>query len=371
MSRLPRTLIAVLLVLCGTGRLVAADVFSWPVIGAPTAAYAPETSWAFGGSGAGYVILPTDSLGRTSEVSFDVAYTLNRQWFGNVSATLYITHRWQLAMKVGYRYYPDRFYGVGMRDNNLLYSPEAYNSSSFTLSARPLCRISPRWHVGAAVDVRYEGQGLTPGAPWLQTAAGAVAMYDSRDNIYYPHHGMLLKVQALAVPVWNIGGAQTDVFGRFQLDCRYFVDVYKGLIFAFQGYADVLAGNKVWSYVDDGGNRVWSPVSVLLPALGGTDMLRGFYYGQYRDEALVAVQAEMRFPVYKILRGTVFAAAGNTCSLYNPLWTMPKVGYGLGLRLQFNSAGVNIRADVARNNYDNRWNALSAYSFYLTVKEAF
>lgn len=352
-----------------------ARVFNWPVIGAPVASYAPETSWGFGVSGAGYFRFLSDSvLRRTSEISFDGEYTLNRQWFVSVGGTLYLTDRWQVTFHTGYRYFPDRFYGLtgcGIPPSD----PERYNSSQFTLYAQPLCRVGQHWHVGAALDIRYEDRGLLPDRRWLMAGLGAVVMYDTRDNIYYPHHGMFLKVQAhcreslLGINGTSGKGSDAGAFtsGHFAVDYRYFADVYKGLILAFQVYGELTACPMAMHTGVSG----YTPLAVLLPALGGQDLLRGIYRGRLRDEAVYALQAEVRFPLYGILRGTVFASMGDAVSIHNPQAAVPKAGYGLGLRLQFNSAGINIRADVARNSLDRRWDTLSSYAFYLTVKEAF
>ena len=202
-------------------------------------------------------------------------------------------------------------------------------------------------------------------------------MFDTRDNIYYPHHGLFLKAQLR----WQGVAVRDERFrslAAVQLDWRHFITLYKELIFAWQAYANILAGQlptltntPTTNTSTTNTSSVINPASVLLPAVGGQDMLRGFYTGQFRDEMVVALQAELRFPIYSILRGTAFAGVGDAYNLRAPQWTVPKVGYGLGLRLQFNTAGINIRADVARNNYDNRWNNINSYSFYLTVKEAF
>lgn len=362
-------------------------MLNWPAIGAPTAAYSPETTWAFGVSAAGYIVMPDDNMRRASELNIDGAYTLRRQWFINLSGTLYLTDRLQLSFRAGYRFYPDRFYGIGNSSPSLLSPPQQYDASLFRLYAQPLYRLTDAWHIGGGADIRYEGRGITPGKSWLLTAAGAAAMYDTRENIYYPHCGLFFKAQTYFYGA-SIFARGSSSLGRYAeggtgegtvfvpmahivLDLRHFVPLYKELIFAYQVYADMLIGTHTWQTTGASGEAAYSPISVLMPTLGGTDLLRGFYHGLFRDESAFALQGELRFPIYHILRGTVFAAVGDTYSLHQPQWTMPKVGYGIGLRLQFNTAGINIRADIARNNYMNRWDDINAYSFYLTVKEAF
>ena len=91
----------------------------------------------------------------------------------------------------------------------------------------------------------------------------------------------------------------------------------------------------------------------------------------FRDDVMMALQAELRIPLWSIFRATVFAGIGDVYDLHNWHWEIPKVGYGLGIRATINKAKVNIRADIARSNVDPRWNTINAYSFYLTATEAF
>ncbi|MBQ9340589.1 MAG: BamA/TamA family outer membrane protein [Paludibacteraceae bacterium] len=364
------------LVLFGAGTMYvhAQRVWDWPVIGAPTVSYSPETKWSFGVSAAGYIVLPADSLKRTSELTIDAAYTLNKQWFVTLGGTLYITPEWQFSFRIGYRNFPDCFYGVGNRPSDMPTDPLRYTSAALTAYMQPLYNVGNGWHVGPVAQGRLETKGLavdSTGATkqWGEVSAGAVAMYDGRDNIFYPHRGLFFKAQLRWLGL-TVRGEHFRSVAAMQLDFRHFLPIYGDFIFAYQVYANILAASSPIS-ASASASSGFAPTAVLLPAVGGQDVLRGFYTGQFRDEAVAALQAELRFPIYSILRGTAFAGIGDAYNLHQPRWAVPKVGYGVGLRLQFNTAGINIRADVARNNYDNRWNTISAYSFYLTVKEAF
>ena len=105
--------------------------------------------------------------------------------------------------------------------------------------------------------------------------------------------------------------------------------------------------------------------------MGGEDLIRGVRYGMFRDQVMIALQGELRIPLFRQLSGTVFAGVGDVYRYQPWQWSMPKVGYGLGLRFSVNRVRVNIRADVARNNLYKSWNTWESYSFYLTATEAF
>ena len=147
--------------------------------------------------------------------------------------------------------------------------------------------------------------------------------------------------------------------GLLSTDLRHYIPLYKDLLFAWQFRSE-------WS-VGTAANRPFQ----FLPTLGGEDLIRGVRMGMFRDDAMLALQGELRFPVFSLLSGAVFAGVGDVYCYDDWRWTTPKVGYGIGLRLKVNKANINVRVDLARNNLYKSWTARESYSFYLTVTEAF
>ncbi|MCQ2335363.1 MAG: outer membrane protein assembly factor [Paludibacteraceae bacterium] len=329
-----------------------------PAIAVPTVSFANETSWAFGAAGVGYFRLPSDSLlGRLSEATLAGSYTLRHQWNINASLTLYIDPKWQVAVKLRFRHYPYFFFGKGNEPANLLSSDDKVliNSNLYEVFVQPLYAILPNLHVGPTVDWQYETAGLY-NTRYCQLGVGGVLQYDSRDNLYYPHRGLFIKAQAYYLPDL----IDHDHMGRVQLDIRHFVPLYQDLILAYQLYAESLLG-QTSEY----------KALQLMPQLGGDELLRGFYKGKFRDNTMLALQAELRIPIWKLFKAAVFAGMGDVYDMHNWHWATPKIGYGAGLRLQFNKSGINLRFDVARNNIDKSWTNFDSYSFYVQVKEAF
>ena len=109
----------------------------------------------------------------------------------------------------------------------------------------------------------------------------------------------------------------------------------------------------------------------MLPTFGGQDLVRGIPYGMFRDNTMVGLQTELRFPIWRWIRACAFVGAGDVYDYTHWQWSRPKIGYGLGLRLTINRAKINIRADVARNNIYPSWGDIKGYGFYLTATEAF
>ncbi len=329
----------------------------------PVPAYTPETNWSFGVAGAYY--FNCKGQDKLSDIGFDAAYTLNHQWNVNLNSTVYFggNNRWFLWTHAGYKRYPDYYYGI----NSHFSTPRIpYTSDNIYLTLQPQCYLPKHWSVGANVDLYYDyakGEPLAL-AGWnerlLLLGVGGIVSYDSRDAIYYPTRGLFMKFIGTYYP--SLLDMQQQ-FGKISIDFRHYVPLYQELLFAYQFKSEIAMGKQI-------------PFQ-MLSSIGGMDIVRGIRKGQFRDDAYMALQAELRFPIYKILRGTAFWSMGDVYNLTNWRWQVPKMGYGVGLRLAINKQKVNIRFDIAHDYVQGKYATGSNYnywkdgfSFYLTVKEA-
>lgn len=326
----------------------------------PYAAVSPETGWAFGAAGSYFFNIGEDR--RLSYIDFSGNYTLARQWQVAVSSVLYFGQesRWQVRWRTGYHRYPYYYYGQGNRLSDLRQDRLAYTSDNAYLYVQPLYRLNDGWSVGGNIEADYrfaraqtDEQIAGMNQRLMTIGVGALALFDSRDRLYYPSSGLFFKTEVTArttslsavVPMLNI-----------RADYRQYQTLYQQLILAWQVCAETTIGHSVPFY--------------MLPVLGGQDLIRGLQRALFTDDLMVAAQAELRFPIYHALRACVFAGVGDVYNYNHWQWTMPKVGYGAGLRVCLNNDMVNVRFDVARNNLTSSW-ALDTWSFYLTLKEAF
>lgn len=332
----------------------------------PSISVSPETSWSFGAAGAYY--FTAKGQNKLSDIGFDGAYSLNHQWNVNVNSTVYFggNNRWQLWTRVGYRNFPDYYYGIGNKKGNLLSKPIRYDSDNAYLTLQPQYYVDRHWSVGANVVMYYDNAhinaplseyGLQPvygmNEQLLMVGLGFIASYDSRDGVYYPSKGLFAK--AILTHYESLLNSQYRL-GKLSLDFRHYLTLYRQLIFVYQFRSEMTFGKAI-------------PFQ-MRSVLGGTDLVRGVRRGMFTDDAYLALQAELRIPIWRVVRGAVFVGIGDVYNFSNWIWTMPKVGYGLGLRVAFNKSNVNIRFDVARNNVNTTWRK-EGWNFYLTVKEAF
>jgi hypothetical protein len=80
--------------------------------------------------------------------------------------------------------------------------------------------------------------------------------------------------------------------------------------------------------------------------IGGDSLIRGTYQGRFRDEALLAFQAEYRLPLWwkfgLVGFGGLANVAGNAGSL---LAGQLKYSLGWGIRFKVSREGANLRLD--------------------------
>ena len=357
------------------------SIMNLPAMGIPVVNYSPESTWEFGAAAQGYFRLPNQE--RTSIVQLDGTYSLRHQWYINAQGTLYFGARsaspaWQLQFRAGYSDRPATYYGVyedphfaneGNTGIGMLRKGTPYQMQRAYLNLQAPISIDKDWSVGPMLDMlvaqyNIEGKYKTP-SPLVQAAVGAVGVYDTRDNVFYPTQGIFFKLSAAAAWTNKVDipeGQQATINGLLSADLRQFIALPHNLVLAWQLKTQMMLSPLFISHIT---------MYPMLPRLGGQDGLRGVNSDMFRDDIMMALQAELRLPIWSIFRAAVFAGIGDVYDYHNWHWEVPKVGYGIGLRAAINKAKVNIRFDVARSNVDPRWDNIKAYSFYLTATEAF
>lgn len=326
---------------------------SWFLV--PAAAYQEETSLALGLTGGYY--FSSRHLSKISSLSGSLFYTLRNQAKLNLNPRFYFAHnRVLLTGNVQLRYYPNHYFGISSHPTEV---DVLYTSRMFRVLVQPTYLFGACGQVGLQVEARGENlllnrEQLPPNAypygwdPYFQLGMGFQLACDQRDNMFYPLH--FCHFAKLSCMAYSKALASTYSFASIKLDVRQYVPVWRGQMFAWQFCFDTRLGKEV-------------PFE-MLPTLGGSDILRGFRENKLVGNTLWCVQAEYRIPIYSRLKGAVFGSVGDVMDIYHPSCGKVKVGYGLGLRCRLNEARVNLRFDVAANNYGE-------FKFYITATEAF
>ena len=324
----------------------------------PIVSYKPETSWGFGvGAKWLFKFKNASRNTRTSNMPISALYTLRKQVVVNSGYTVFFNdEKWMLKGNLGYSKFPQQYYGLGNKSS--LKNEELFEYQTILVSPLLMKRIIGKLFLGGGIrynnvwDMELEKDGLLAQNQPLgfngSTSAGVelAATYDSRDNVLNALKGSFYEFRQ-AFHGKSLGGFPFQVT---KLDVRqYFKLSHREDILAVQGYG----------YFTDGK----APLTELA-ALGGSELMRGYYKGRFLENNMIAAQMEYRFKIYEPIGMVVFAGAGEVYHKISDLQLKDiKVGYGAGLRLKIvKSENLNIRFDVARGE---KWN------FYFGIAEAF
>ena len=320
----------------------------------PVMFYGEETNWGGGLSG-GYYFRCSDK--NVSSVQGTAAYTLKNQARLWISPKIYTTDRGHFySGHVKVNHFPNKFFGIGRNTPDTL--EENYISDDFSVLLQYQRMLFGVFMVGIQGQLNYyktldysSNQLLSTGIAGvnerLSSGLGVLLTWDDRENLYYPSFGEFYKISLMVYS--KVFGSELN-FTKLMIDLRNYYKIYDEHIFGLQVLFEMS-----WGVV---------PFQ-LMSTLGGSDVMRGYYQGRYRDKSMICVQGEYRFPIYKWLKGTIFAGFGDVASYFDKLdITRSKLAYGAGLRVRVNPIKVNLRFDVA---YSDRKEMV----YYLTVTEAF
>ena len=322
----------------------------------PILFYTPETGIA-GGAAVMYLYRERAST-RASSISGDIIYTLKKQIIVEVGGDQYFGQGdYRLLSNLSFQKYPNKFFGIG--NNTTSDNEEQYTPQSFLLRAVLYRNFYARFNIGPIIRLESVSMKETIPAGLLATGTisgsgggmsaglGFAANWDSRDNTFSAQSGSFYQLTGLFYrSAFGSDYAYTDI----QVDTRMFFEVAPGQVLALQGAGEFIDG---------------APPFQSLATFGGSNILRGYYYGRYRDKNCVALQAEYRIPVWWRFGLVGFAGVAQVADKINHFasnrfW----FAGGLGLRFFWNpEERISLRLDYGIGT--------NSSGMYITATEAF
>ena len=320
-----------------------------------------ETGWSFG-SIAALIFKPNrlDTISRTSNLEILGLYTTKKQLVTAINGSQYFDEeRYILNEQVSYSSFPDKFWGIG--PNSQETDMEAYKFHQYYIYLHGLRKLTNHLFIGLifeiqkVMDITYDVGGLFDQQKIVGrngygiAGVGTSFTFDSRDNAFSPDKGFF--GQLFLNHFDKFWGSDYN-YNSIILDLRKYCTIGKEKVLAFQMYSLNTTGNEV-------------PIRSLA-SFGGSNRMRGYYDGRYKDNNMFILQTEYRFPIYKWLKGVAFGGAGtvgrdiNTYALENI-----KSSFGGGLRIALSKKEkLNLRIDYGiGQGKDN--------GLYLQLGEAF
>jgi outer membrane protein assembly factor BamA len=331
---------------------------------------APETGL---GGGVGLFILnkPMDGQqgSRGNSLRLGTVYTEKKQFVARAVLERFINnHRDHLLISANAQQYPDSFFGVG--GNTKVEDEEKYISYEWDTQIRYLHEFTSSFYFGGQGNFLSEkistikqdgflnqkkdqnGHGIIGTEPMHLAGVGVLTRWDTRDDLQDPDKGHFIESGFISRSKFL--GSDHE-FNTFNFDARWFLPLSN------TDRPIRMALNAV--VVSHDGN----PPFQALAALGGRDILRGYFLGRYRDRQLLAIQSELRAPLGAKWGIVGYIGAGNVSKEWQGMLAREfKPAAGTGLRYRVADAHkVNLRLDFA-------WGRDTPNpSYYLSLAEAF
>ncbi len=122
--------------------------------------------------------------------------------------------------------------------------------------------------------------------------------HDTRNNFYYPEHG---GMRSLTLHVMK--GLNTEGYDFYKLNFNF--EQY----FKLPPPRTIVWLHNAWSFADAfSGSQI---PFYHLPALDVFSPLRGFNRGRFRDNSMVVFNAELRYPLWQNIDGSLFVDTGR------------------------------------------------------------
>ncbi len=331
----------------------------------PILGFAPETGLELGAAGLyNFYMDPADSLIRTSSLALLSSFTTERQFDAKMTADVWTKgNTWHYIGELRFRNFPFYFYGLG--DNTREGDKDLLTQRLIRIAAEGERRIIRHYYAGyTALFEQYRYTDAEEGGIYGQLplrgasggrflSAGITQLYDTRNSNVYSTRGFYARLRYLYAPgIWD-----SEHFSghRMDLDVRSFFPLTTTLTLGLHGKYETYFNQDVPFY--------------LTPQLGNDAMMRGYYQGRYRDNSLLAAQAELRWRIHPRIGFAAFAAAGNVYRSGFDFSSL-KPSAGAGIRYFFDlehSSSVRIDYAIA----EKRPGEARQKGLYLSLAEAF
>jgi outer membrane protein assembly factor BamA len=326
--------------------------------GYPYVFYSPETEFALGGALIFTTRLSENPKVKASNAMLSGYYSVKKSYDLYLNPELFIDDgKYYVTASFDYYRMVDKFWGIGPSTPDI--DSAGYVRNAFWTNLECDVDILSPLKLGLNFDLNSTTISEKRANPYLlsgdltgtdggvSSGVGLVLFADTRNNAFSPSDGGFYKLSALNAAPW-MGSDFT--FVRWNLDARQYIRLTPKLVLALQFFGSVISG---------------TPPFYMLPALGGDNIMRGYYEGRYRDKAYLATQAEFRLRLTNRWGFVAFAGAGDVAgSLGGFRLDRIKPSFGLGMRFMLDPVELlNVRADFAYGR--------DTQGMYFNAKEAF
>lgn len=313
--------------------------FDFSIIGGPH--YSSDTKFGIGLVAAGlYRHDRADSLLQPSNISLygDIS-TAGFYMLGIRGTHFFPQDRFRIDYKTYFYSFLTHFWGMGYGmgiDND---NKSKYQHLQSKVEIDFLARVAPSFYIGPKVEFQYvKARKVRNPELWgteaLRTtnfSAGFTMSYDTRDCETAAQKGVRVMVEQLFFPR-GMGNHEYN-FSMTEFTASHYTGLWKGAVLATQIHGRFTYGNTPWG---------------MLSTLGGSNNMRGYYDGRFRDKNEADIVAELRQHIYGRSGAVAWIGAGNVFpdfSGFRLRHTLPN--FGIGYRWEFKHR-MNVRLEIGR-----------------------
>jgi len=324
----------------------------------PTAYYTPEKKFGVGLLMVGlYKTDNATSAEQPSSLVLNSFASINQSYGVQVENMTFLNQgKQRLLLDLELHNEAAVYYGVGIEQGDQDLNHHEFNEQVYSFKPRWMTEIASNYFIGVGADFIYTTADslelVATEAPVdsntvlpdnFSSGVVVTSVYDSRDYRLNATKGWLFQVDAGLYQ-----NDQFDSFSTYNIELANYIDLGStpGLI-AWQVQGHLTSGDVPWS---------------LLPDLGGSDAMRGYIQGRYRDEQMMMGQVEYRLPVFQRYGMVFWGALGSVAPKVSELTDTLLSAYGTGFRFKVKD-NINLRLDVGVGENET--------NFYLNVNEVF
>lgn len=327
--------------------------FDMSIIGGPH--YSSDTKFGIGLVAAGlYRHDKTDSITQPSNLSIYLDATTSMFFKFGIRGTHFSTgDRRRINYDVNVSSVKTKFWGIGY-DRNINDDNESdYKYFSCLAEINFLWRMAGQLFVGPDVTFNYiNGRKFEKPELWegqsnriVSTGIGFTVQYDSRDNVTSAYRGIFVRLDQLFSP--RLPGNKYT-FSMTRLSLSSYSPLWKDCILAGKLNSRLTYGDTPWG---------------LMSTLGGSDNMRGYFEGRYRDKCEIDLCVELRQHVWRRHGVVAWIGAGSVFRRIQDIrWRTILPNYGIGYRWEFKQR-VNVRLDLGFGRHQT--------GFIFNINEAF
>lgn len=235
--------------------------------------------------------------------------------------------------------FPTKFWGIGYTRAVDDANETSYKDFHVSLQGEILWQPRKNFFIGPTLEFCYthahdikgdKGISLWEGQP-LKTSdfgAGLTFSYDSRDHLTNPFSGWLFRVDQRFFP--RFAGNGNHSFSLTEFGINKYSRIWRGGILAARLHGKFTYGRTPWG---------------MLPTIGGSYTMRGYYEARYRDKCAMDLTVELRQHVWKRSGAVLWLGVGSVFPRFAAMRfdrLLPNAG--IGYRWEFKKR-TNVRLD--------------------------